>query len=298
MMNRYLLLRRNEEFGPYTLEEIKAFGLLPSDLVWMDNAQRWIHPAETDELRPYVHDEVHFSSSLLCTIPGPSRSQESRIADRFPCRPEVNPITKKKSVQSIPQFRENYREWKPARKKVRRSLDSISDMMKVAIVFLGVLAGSVFLKKLVDGFDNSYEPAGSPISNVKPVMEHESLEKSRSKDLAIAVTKSSKNKESSLLENQVTITIGEDKNSGRAQNGQMKLTVSNHSQNNFDKIIISVDFLQKNGVLLKSEQLEIFSLSPHGVKTLSLVGYTPGTEIKYRIVSIDTKQQNARLRQA
>jgi hypothetical protein len=298
MMNRYFLLRRNEEYGPYTLEEIKMMRLLPSDLIWLDEAQRWMYPQEIGDVRIFADEGG--SSSMNGALRRPADSAKckpviaSEIVKQFPCRSESS-VEKRQSVQSLPQFRENYREWKPSRKKVRRSLSSISDIMKVAIVFPGVVLGSIFLKKLVDGFDSGAEPA-SPINIERNITDLQAGEKS--KDLVVAAAESSKNKELSLLKKQVRFTIEEHKNSTDPANSAVQLTVSNHSDRNFDKIMIAVDFVQQNGVLIKSEQLEVSSLPSLGTKTISIMGFTPGTSIRFHILRIDTKQQKARLRQA
>ena len=304
MMKRFLLLRRNEEFGPYTLDEIKRFRLYPADLIWTDEAQRWMHHSDIEDLCAFVETDEASLSGYHREMPDPSRRlqrvMKSGMTERFPCRQQsAGVVEKKKSVQSLPQFKENYREWRPARKKLRRSFDTISDMTKVAIVFSGVVLGSMVIKKLVDGFDAGASPVKAvATTSPKPVIEGQPSEKLKSKDLVTAVAKSPKNKVDANIKNQVSIRIEALNNSSDAGNSQLKLAVENRSRQDFDKIILTVDFFQANGVLLKSEQLTILSISAHGLKTLSIAGYAPGTTVRYRIVRIDTRQQKARLTQA
>ncbi|GAA4754980.1 hypothetical protein [Flavisolibacter ginsenosidimutans] len=51
-MKRYFLLRSNREAGPFTSAELKTCGLLPTDLIWIENeSTSWQHPTEIEELK-------------------------------------------------------------------------------------------------------------------------------------------------------------------------------------------------------------------------------------------------------
>lgn len=51
----YLLLRNNQQTGPYNLEELLQLQLKPFDLVWVDGrSAAWRYPGEIDALKPYV----------------------------------------------------------------------------------------------------------------------------------------------------------------------------------------------------------------------------------------------------
>lgn len=50
-MNHFYVLRSNREAGPFTLAELKAYGLLSTDLVWVDGESKaWRSPAEIQGL--------------------------------------------------------------------------------------------------------------------------------------------------------------------------------------------------------------------------------------------------------
>ncbi len=54
-MVNYLLLRDNKETGPFSLEELIAYGLKPYDLVWVaGKSAAWRYPSELNELKPYA----------------------------------------------------------------------------------------------------------------------------------------------------------------------------------------------------------------------------------------------------
>lgn len=55
MSRIYLLLRNNQQTGPYSLEEILELNLKPFDLVWEEGrSAAWRYPGEIDSLKPYV----------------------------------------------------------------------------------------------------------------------------------------------------------------------------------------------------------------------------------------------------
>lgn len=54
-MKKYLLLRDNRQTGPYTIDDIRAFGLKPYDLVWVDGrSAAWRYPGEIDEFKSFA----------------------------------------------------------------------------------------------------------------------------------------------------------------------------------------------------------------------------------------------------
>lgn len=54
-MKEYLLLRNNTELGHYSFEELKAMGLKPFDLIWIENKSfSWKYPSEITELAPFA----------------------------------------------------------------------------------------------------------------------------------------------------------------------------------------------------------------------------------------------------
>jgi hypothetical protein len=54
-MQLYLLLRNNQQSGPYSLEELLQLNLKPFDLVWVEGrSAAWQYPEEIAALHPYV----------------------------------------------------------------------------------------------------------------------------------------------------------------------------------------------------------------------------------------------------
>ncbi len=54
-MNKYLLLRDNKQTGPYTLEDIRALGVKPYDLIWVEGrSAAWRYPGEIEEFKSFA----------------------------------------------------------------------------------------------------------------------------------------------------------------------------------------------------------------------------------------------------
>lgn len=54
-MTTYILLRKNKEHGPFSLEELKTREVLPNDLIWMEGQSVcWMNPGEIKELKDLV----------------------------------------------------------------------------------------------------------------------------------------------------------------------------------------------------------------------------------------------------
>lgn len=52
MKNSYILLRKNEESGPFEFEDLQRMGLQPGDLIWVEGQSvSWLKPSEIQELK-------------------------------------------------------------------------------------------------------------------------------------------------------------------------------------------------------------------------------------------------------
>jgi hypothetical protein len=80
MQKVYLLLRNNQQTGPYSLEELLQFDLKPFDLIWIEGKSAgWYYPQEIDTLQPYLpfYRKTTTEPATHSTV-----SQTSRAADK------------------------------------------------------------------------------------------------------------------------------------------------------------------------------------------------------------------------
>jgi hypothetical protein len=82
-MNKvYLLLRNNQQTGPYSLEELTNLPLKPFDLIWVEGKSfGWSYPGEIESLKPYVAEATGAppaEPSPQAAIPTPEPKPASR----------------------------------------------------------------------------------------------------------------------------------------------------------------------------------------------------------------------------
>ena len=59
MQRVYLLLRNNQQTGPYTIGELLQQQLRPSDMIWIEGeSTAWTYLSEL-ELKPSLHEPLH-----------------------------------------------------------------------------------------------------------------------------------------------------------------------------------------------------------------------------------------------
>ncbi|HVK96177.1 MAG TPA: hypothetical protein VM368_00095 [Flavisolibacter sp.] len=64
MQKVYLLLRDNQQTGPYSLDELIQLKLKDSDLIWIEGSSAgWYYPKEIDALRPFVAAPVSIKNT-------------------------------------------------------------------------------------------------------------------------------------------------------------------------------------------------------------------------------------------
>ncbi|HVG42859.1 MAG TPA: hypothetical protein VM888_14700, partial [Chitinophagaceae bacterium] len=74
MQKVYLLLRDNQQSGPYTLAEIIEGGLKPYDLVWVEGKSAgWSYPGEVEALKPYAPKNPLEEKTQLESLVQPSQ---------------------------------------------------------------------------------------------------------------------------------------------------------------------------------------------------------------------------------
>lgn len=92
MQKVYLLLRNNEQCGPFTLEELAQQDLRPNDLIWIEGqSNAWLYPTEVGPLMEYLagRDEA-----------GKER-KEQRNTTPSPRTQEERPSAKKSTAKNI-----------------------------------------------------------------------------------------------------------------------------------------------------------------------------------------------------
>lgn len=161
-MKSYLLLRDNQESGPYTLDEIRRKNLQPFDLVWVEGESKaWCYPTELHEL-------------TVTTVSKGGRRQPSRkgiknslspgksAAQNFKHEMESSPVNTTRRTSPFlydDVAKELFTEGKPEQRTIRRAFAINRNVTGLMLIFIGVVMGSFVVKNIVESFGSEAAPA-------------------------------------------------------------------------------------------------------------------------------------------
>jgi hypothetical protein len=163
-MRSYLLLRDNQQSGPYSREELASMNLRSVDLVWEEGeSKEWKYPTEVDELKNFVDISKNSSHPAGRTGGRTQRSQTHSVAApgrterdftnasyAIPLSGSYNEI---KYQQSIEELKNLYAERWRKRKLWTRKLMPGTNLLTLFVVIGGVFISAFLVKKGVDNFD-------------------------------------------------------------------------------------------------------------------------------------------------
>jgi len=312
-MKKYLLLRDNRQSGPHSIEQLGSIGLLPMDLIWMENeSTSWNYPEEIEELKHLIlHDNaqkenhfLHKSEKIFISLPANFyKKNRQEPADEFslPVN-DTEPVLETNYTCSLEELKENYRSSKQVQPVWNKRMFPSSNIAGVAAVVIGVMVGAFIVKEWVDG----YEPS-SPvqIASVIPTIDRE-VEKQRDVNLKNALvteivplyknTPAKKTKKLNLKK-QLQVTTNNYKVGLFGGINGLQLTVFNTSSQVVDKVIVGLDYLKQNGVVVQSENVSFSSIKPKGAKTIAIPGSNRGVKVRYKILKVNSHDYKADLKQ-
>lgn len=157
-MNKYFLLRENNESGPFTLEEIRSRNLLKTDLVWVEGlSTQWQHPTELDELKEHIQrfHLTHRDQQPAVRKTGKVVDAPVAFAPQIKRDREYSWLTGSKMHPLVLKERKDARErsMRNDRRFEFRSSLRPSRGLWLAGLFAGMLATAFVVKKLVETFD-------------------------------------------------------------------------------------------------------------------------------------------------
>src|SRR5829696_8605495 len=83
MQKVYLLLRHNQQTGPYNLEELIRFDLKPFDLIWIEGRSAgWYYPQEIPSLQPHLSFFKQTPASAPAPLPSFVAPKEETAAPK------------------------------------------------------------------------------------------------------------------------------------------------------------------------------------------------------------------------
>jgi len=287
-MKKYLLLRDNKETGPYSMDDFSSMGLYSTDLVWLeDQSTVWLYATEIPALQPFLKKRERPVRRVYVSRPVAEPANEGFI-------PPAHPLTELKERQ-IPE--------KQTKTIFRKPSLVLTDALRVAAVFTGLVVGAVMIKKLVDeagtGPVADNVPAATAIVIDEPPAADETYKNALVTETvpSTQLVKEVKKEKPKDIRKQLRLQ-GSKYNVGMLGGiSNLALSVYNSSNHSVDHVTVEVQYLKPDGSVIHADQYEISSIRPMGVKTLEVPDSRRGVKVTYRIVGVTSKDYKKAVKQ-
>ncbi|HEY1113609.1 MAG TPA: hypothetical protein VGE66_08600 [Chitinophagaceae bacterium] len=299
-MKRFLLLRDHQELGPFTLEELRLWGLKEGDLVWIEGISiAWDYPANISDLKGLASPPV-----TGLTIPHHAAAGLPNTAETFPTYPSeeadlaiVSPAGPEKSTETADKpasgsFIRTYGLWLAALAVV---LAGTTWLMKEAV---DVFSGKRFTKSKIT---HVAAPLRTLPEGVSPIRDEDAtVQNAISREIVPVDTIEAKEpvkKKPRLKELKKYLQVESNDYKVGVFGGinDLRLTIVNNSAYELDKVVLQVDYLKPKGETIESEKYTYFSIPAHGKKTLDIPPSKRGVKVKYRVVDAKSREYKVAL---
>lgn len=307
-MKKYLLLRDNQESGPFSFDELASMNLKPLDLVWIENeSTSWQYASEMEELKSHVTEEksseqlIPEKKKIFISLPS-NFSSKRRTEEVFNDSINSGPVLETNLVQPLEELKERLNEYETKKISWPKKIVSLKQALNIAAIFLGVVFGSVIVKKFVDGLnDNSTADETTVSANVIT-----QIPPKENRNNVVAVTNVPHTMDSihkrkihpTDIRKMVIVKSNDYKVGLFGGINDLKLTVYNSSPHLIDKALIEVEYLKPNGDIIGSGQFQFNGIRGKSSKTLSIPKSNRGVKVRYRIVNVYSHEYAAMLKQA
>jgi hypothetical protein len=316
-MKCYLILRENQESGPYSLEELSGLKLKPLDLIWKETESTyWEYPTEIPELKDLVdHTPITGKEKMktgkkdglvFVSLPGShnnlgpgfGRTSNSNL------KTEHEVELEKQHTEAFEDLKQMYAGRLRKRKLWPRRLAPSREIFTVGFVFAGVVLGAFIVKKVVDGFNEHIMPASTaPAIAITEAPRTKHLNGSYQNAVAVDIMPDTlakitpRIKKPKELRKQLMVAANEYKVKILGGVSDLQLTIANGSSMVIDKVMIEVRYLKPNGETVQTEYVPVSIIKPFSTKTVSAPASNRGVRIDYKIISISSRQYNDLIRQ-
>ena len=289
-MSNYLLLRDNQQSGPYSLEKLTELGLRSSDLVWVQGESTgWVYSGDIEELAELVEntpetstDEVQNIYPALPGVPLFSRSTEYSRGDI--------PGLETKYTRPLDDIKELYVHHLEKKGKTKWYKAGLVASITAIVLLSGLLIKNFVMDKPerieIKTADVATPPPGEPVTN------SENFQNALSKEFIPIETKPKKVKPKDLKK---LVAVETNDYQVKLLGGikDLRLTVQNYSDHLLDKVIVKVDYLKAKGEVVNSEVVVVRNIKSQDSKTVDVPPSKRGVKVKYNILHIDSQEYKA-----
>lgn len=283
-MKRYVLRRDNVETGPYSLTEILDKGLLPFDLIGMqDSNDSWQYPGQIQELKDHVR--------VLDTI------EETYLSLYDVSRQELGSL--ESNQNTIPGTNHSI-----AKRDTRVPNKRISRLTFAGFIAVGVCSflAVLLIKNMFDALGSSSRFTAKTIQVSKAASEPTTNQLIQNA-LAVEVI-NSKNKEKAhypvvmkLREIRKLVTVKTaETNISVAGLTSTQLFISNESPKLVDRTTIQLTYEKPGGEVLKQETFAVPMLRPFSTRVMEVPVDEKDVKVKARVLNIYSLHNGPELR--
>ena len=272
-MGNYLLLRDNQQSGPYSFEQLKTLSLLPTDLVWVQGrSEGWAHATEIEELK------------VLFQVPSPGDRISGSSSKNFSLETKYN--------RPLDEIKEMYVDHLQKTGKTRWYKPAL-----IASVAAIIILGGMLIKK-------SMEPEAivikdsvtTPPAGGEAVTNSENFQNALSKEFVPYETKPKKVKPKDIKK-LVSVQVNDYEVKILGGIKDLEITVQNFSEHLLDEVTVKVDYLKPKGEVINSEVVSVTNIKPGESKIAEVPSSPRGVKVKYTIVDIRSQEYKAILEQ-
>ena len=274
-MNKYLLLRNNEQQGPYTLEELKKVSLASNDLVWIvGKSEGWTYAGDINELVPFV-----------------TQTPEAEKVFHLRSSQPTEPVLETKYNRPLDEIKQLY----------VHHLTNNGKTRKYKAALIGAIAAVLFLSVLLIVKMNSKPKevqikaaTTPPPASSEPITNSQNFQNALSKEFVPIETKPKKLKPKDLKK-MVAVEMNDYHVKLFGGINDLQLNVRNYSDRLIDKVIIKVDYMKPKGEVVNSETIIVNSIKPQDSKVVDVPPSKRGVKVKATIVDVSSQELSANL---
>jgi len=312
-MKCFLLLRNNVETGPFTLEELTAQTLQPTDLIWIeDQSVTWNFPTEIEALQPFVtkletpvKEQAEYntllttSKGIFVALPPQAQAQQTFLKEHTSDKPVE---LETRFAQPLETLRERYKtSGSTDTFPQRKTFSKPHTALWLVCVFAGLLLAAGLIKKMVEAYNQNASgiatAAAMPVHDLgypKDASESDLYQNALTTEVIPVDTSTMKPLKKTPVKVNLKKLVQVDANDyqvgmfGGIKN--LRLLVTNKSAFVLDKVKIELNYLKPNGDILKTENLLLKAVPAKSSKSLKVEPNKRGVKVAYHITSIESQQ--------
>ena len=320
-MKSYLLLRNNQKSGPFNYEEIVAKGLKTHDLIWIEGESKdWKYPLEIETLKRYVIQPKTLVSSFYSSgnfnppqrinnisVSFPIKNNTAKAALRFKNNqysPSDSPELTTRFTQSLDSLRLKYQEYSDHKIKMARKRTFFANASYLLLIVVVLAAGIFLVNKIIKEFsENSlateeYNKQSAKIFSLPESIVEEVADPTYQNALVTEIIPASDIHHQTNNEipkgfgaNLPLIGVSYNHFTVQKKGGinNLEIMIFNNGSSIVDEITIEIDYLNKSGKTIFSEEFYSSKIKPNTFKTISIPPSTLGNDINCRIKKVSSK---------